>query len=142
MENQKEREYDSVKALILGIHAPVKNVSRPSTPTKSSGSRPSSPTETSDDICEKPNTLNLNFVKDSPKNSLLMLSPKRHSLQVHHLDSLRIPTLMITGPTSPSHMDNHHRRFSFGLRRHSHSHTVFLIDQFNFFYLKNFVFLS
>lgn len=133
MDNKsKERDYDSVKALILGIHAPVKNVSRPTTPIKCI-TRPDSPTD-NDDVGNRPSSFNLvnsneNISKESPKtsNNSVLLSPKRHSLQVHHMDhALRIPTLLITGPGSPSHtLDNHHRRFSFGLRRLSHSQTVF-----------------
>lgn len=115
MEKQKERDYDSVRALILGIHAPVKNVSRPSSPTEFG----------TDDVASNDKPSSISFIKDPQKSSLL-LSPKRHSLQVHHFDhTLRIPTLLVSGPASPSHtLDNHLRRFSFGLRRHSHSHTV------------------
>lgn len=113
-DNSNDNQYESVKALVRGLHGPAKNVSRP--------------LSHSDDEKSDDGELAPIQIKD-PRIRSILLAPKRHSLQPHHSHSenaLRIPTLMITAPGSPTpSINNQNRRFSFGLRRHSHSHTVF-----------------
>lgn len=96
--------YESVRALVLGLHAPNKNVSRPHSDEETSND---------EDRSTSPNIHSLPILaveKPNRKRSLFE-SP------------FKIPTLTISGPQSPESPENMaHRRFSFGnFRRHSHS---------------------
>lgn len=113
MEDDGSNQFESVRALVRGLHGPPRNVSRPIQEEDSSN--------------------------ETSRNSLVNLPDELHQqhrkiFDSHHMfdHALKIPTLLITGPTSPMSInsptspENPHRRFSFGgLRRLSHSQTVF-----------------
>lgn len=119
MEEDNTHQFESVRALVRGIHGPTRNISRPIQEEDFS-------TENS---------------REASRNSLVNLDARpddlhqqhRKLFDSHHMfdHALKIPTLLITGPTSPmsnspTSPENPHRRFSFGgLRRLSHSQTVF-----------------
>jgi hypothetical protein len=94
-----EQNYDAVSALVRGIHGPQKNVARPI------------PVNT-----------------DLPTFNLMDVQMKKNLKKKTQSElNLQIPTLLVSGPDSThsgggtGDLDNPHRRFSFGLRRHSHT---------------------
>jgi hypothetical protein len=96
---EQTTDYEHVKALVLGIHGPQKNVARP--------------------IPVNSNLPTFNLMDIHMKKNFKTMSKKAQSEL-----NLQIPALLVSGPDdSPGDIDNPHRRFSFGLRRHSH--TVF-----------------
>ena len=95
-EKRNSLQYESVRALVRQLHGPTKNVSRPHTDDEAS---------------------DVESTEHSPP-IFVATNPRKKSYFEH---ALKIPALTITGPQSPENMDNPLRRFSFGLRRHSHS---------------------
>lgn len=98
MEN---RGYESVQALVRQLHAPSKNVARP----HSDGEMTSIDKERS-------------YVHSLPTLAVDKQNRKRSIFD----NTFKIPVLTITAPNSPESPENMaHRRFSFGIRRHSHT---------------------
>ena len=119
-EQNDQNQFESVRALVRGLHGPPRNVSRPISEEDSSNENSKNTSHNS--------LVNLDSRPDDLHHQNRKLFD-HHNIFEH---SLKIPTLLITGPTSPlscsspTSPENPHRRFSFGgLRRLSHSQTVF-----------------
>lgn len=115
-------DFDNIKALVRGLHGPIRNVSRPQTPDATNDS-----------------TMNISsdgqsstVTTSSPQNTFLdtMNANSRNSSH-HHSNislNLNIPSLVVTEVDHPNHDQHSQRRFSqfyLGLRRFSTSATVF-----------------
>lgn len=95
----EQHGYESVQALVRQLHAPSKNVARP----HSDGELTSGDKERG--------------------HSLPFLAVEKPIRKRSIFDNtFKIPVLTVTSPNSPESPENMaHRRFSFGIRRHSHS---------------------
>ena len=97
MEN---RGYESVQALVRQLHAPSKNVARPHSDTE----------------LANPET------KRIYEHTLPLLAVDKNRKRSIFDNNFKIPVFTITAPISPESPENMaHRRFSFGIRRHSHT---------------------
>lgn len=126
-------QFEHVKALIRELHAPPKNVSRPKSNT------------TNSILIDLTTTNDGSGGKEDGgidgggggggggqrRSSFtdFINSTQRHLRRHSSISSLSVPSVIITDVNDIDHHDNSHRRFSqfnFGLRRFSHSNTVFL----------------
>lgn len=116
-------EYENVKALVRGLHAPNRNVSRPVSP-----SAPTTPTHQS----------NVADIGRLPSHNDFLQSFKTDRNSHHHSDNSlnltqNVPALIVTDADQENLQHDQHgqRRFSqfyLGLRRFSNSYTVFSMN--------------